>query len=72
MNKNCQKIKLKNTRFTNPTGLSDKGNYSTAYDIALLISFCLKNHLLKQIFKKKVYSCYAINEKLGQKRYKIL
>lgn len=68
MNRNCQKINLKNTRFSNPTGLADKGNYSTAHDMCKLISFCLKNHLLKQIFKKKVYTCYAINEKQGLKR----
>lgn len=61
MNKNCLKMKLKNTRFSNPTGLSDAGNYSTSHDMARLISFCLKNHLLSLIFKKKVYSCTAIN-----------
>lgn len=31
MNKNCHKIGLKKTQFTNPTGLTDSRNYSTAY-----------------------------------------
>lgn len=71
MNKNCYKIGLKNTRFTNPTGLSDIGNYSTARDLAKLIAFCMKNHLLSLIFKKKVYTCTAVNERLGLERYQI-
>lgn len=58
-------MKLKNTRFANPTGLSDVGNYSTASDLTKLIAFCLKNHLLRLIFKKKTYACTAVNEKLG-------
>lgn len=31
MNKNAQKIGLKKTQFSNPTGLTDTKNYSTAY-----------------------------------------
>lgn len=57
MNKNAHKMGLKKTNFINPTGLTDKSNYSTAHDISLLISFCLKNHLMRSIFKKKVYIC---------------
>jgi D-alanyl-D-alanine carboxypeptidase (penicillin-binding protein 5/6) len=47
MNKNCQKVGLKNTHFANPTGLSNSKNYSTAKDIATLTSYCLKNHTLR-------------------------
>lgn len=61
MNKNAHKMKLKRTQFSNPTGLTDTENYSTAEDIALLISFCLKNHLMRSIFKKKVYICEVKN-----------
>lgn len=57
MNKNCHKIGLKNTHFNNATGLSDKRNYSTAQDMALLTSHCLKNHTLRTIFKKKFHIC---------------
>lgn len=31
MNKNCHKIGLKKTQFSNPTGLTDCKNYSTAH-----------------------------------------
>jgi len=57
MNKMAHKIGLKKTNFSNPTGLSDPENYSTAQDIATMISFCMKNHLMRSIFKKKVYIC---------------
>lgn len=57
MNKMAHKIGLKKTNFSNPTGLSDPDNYSTAQDIATMISFCMKNHLMRSIFKKKVYIC---------------
>lgn len=69
MNKNCQKIGLKRTNFTNPTGLSDPKSYSTAHDVAILTSFCLRNHLLRTIFKKKSYICESKNEKMACTRY---
>jgi D-alanyl-D-alanine carboxypeptidase (penicillin-binding protein 5/6) len=61
MNKIAHKMGLKKTKFSNPTGLSDPNNYSTAHDIALMVSFCMKNHLMRSIFKKKVYICEAKN-----------
>lgn len=36
MNKYCRSLNLKNTKFINPTGLSNKYNKSTAIDIAKL------------------------------------
>lgn len=68
MNKNCHKIGLKSTYFANPTGLNNEKSYSTAKDMALLTSHCLKNHLLRTIFKKKLYICEAKNEKLATTR----
>jgi hypothetical protein len=57
MNKQVHKIGLKNTKFSNPTGLSNNQNYSTARDMAYLTAHCLKNHMLRLIFKKKIYKC---------------
>lgn len=68
MNKNAHKIGLKKTNFSNPTGLTDPNNYSTAYDMGLLVSYCLKNHLMRSIFKKKAYICEAKNEKMANSR----
>ncbi len=69
MNQNCHKIGLKDTHFTNPTGLSNCKNYSTAKDVALLTSHCLKNYILKTIFKTKYYTCEIKNNKLGYNKY---
>ena len=57
MNKNSYKIGLKNTRFANPTGLSNSKNFSTPRDMAFLTAHCLKNNILRDVFKKKLYVC---------------
>jgi hypothetical protein len=69
MNKNSQRVGLKDTHFANPTGLSNSKNYSTARDMAVLTSHCLKNHLMREIFRKKVYTCEVSNQKLAYTRY---
>ena len=43
MNEKAKKIGMNNTTFNNPSGLDeDKGNYSTAYDMAILTSYAMK------------------------------
>ena len=50
MNKKAKEIGMNNTTFNNPSGLdSDKGNYSTAYDMAILTSYAMKNEIYKEI-----------------------
>lgn len=43
MNKKAAEIGMKNTHFVTPSGLDDENHYSTAYDMALLMSEALKN-----------------------------
>lgn len=43
MNAKLQELNLKDTRFTNPSGMHDENHYSTAHDIALLMQYCVKN-----------------------------
>jgi D-alanyl-D-alanine carboxypeptidase (penicillin-binding protein 5/6) len=43
MNREAARLKLKNTNFTNPHGLSDKANHSSAFELARLCSHCMKN-----------------------------
>lgn len=46
MNQKAAEIGMKNTTFYNPHGLDEgdmKGNFSTAYDMALLTSYAMKN-----------------------------
>lgn len=57
MNKKANDLNLKNTVFNNPNGLDeDKGNYSTAYDMAIIMSEAMKNKDFRQIVKTKKYN----------------
>lgn len=56
MNNKAQEIGMKNSEFNNPSGLDeDKGNYSTAYDMAILTSYAMKLKEYKKIVKTKEY-----------------
>ncbi|HOQ01433.1 MAG TPA: D-alanyl-D-alanine carboxypeptidase family protein [Acetivibrio clariflavus] len=50
MNKKAHELKLKDTSFTNPTGLYDEAQYTTAYDLALLLRYALSNPAFDRIF----------------------
>lgn len=50
MNKKAKEIGMRNTVFNNPSGLdNEKGNYSTAYDMAILTSYAMSNDVFKKI-----------------------
>ncbi len=57
MNKKANQIGMKNTTFHNPHGLDEEsGNMSTAYDMAILTSYAMKNEDYKKIVGTKKYS----------------
>ena len=49
MNKKAKEIGMKNSSFANPHGLDNKNHYSTAYDMALLTKYAMKNEVFKTI-----------------------
>ena len=53
MNDKANKLGLKNTNFITPHGLDSEQHYSTAYDLALLTDYALKNDIFKQIVSTK-------------------
>ncbi len=56
MNNKASEIGMKNSTFNNPHGLDiDKGNYSTAYDMAILTSYAMKLNEYRIITKTKSY-----------------
>lgn len=55
MNKNVEKLNLENTHFANVVGLFDENNYSSAYDMAQILNYALKNKKFKQVFEAKEY-----------------
>lgn len=58
MNNKAQEIGMKNTTFVNPSGLDndDSGNYSTAYDMALLTRYAMQYDSYKEIVATKSYT----------------
>ncbi|ABN52403.1 MAG TPA: D-alanyl-D-alanine carboxypeptidase [Hungateiclostridium thermocellum] len=54
MNKKAQELEMKDTYFTNPTGLYDEKQYTTAYDLAVLIRYALtKSSTFNEMFSAK-------------------
>ena len=59
MNDKAQKLGMTNTIFKNPHGLEENdgsGNLSTSYDMALLMSYAMKNKTFRKITSTKIYS----------------
>ena len=57
MNQKAQQLNMRNSVFNNPSGLDEeKGNMSTAYDMALLTSYAMKNDIYKEITGTKKYT----------------
>lgn len=56
MNKKAEAIGLYNTHFQNALGTSEKGQYSTAEDIARLLQYAMKNERLKEIMNTASYT----------------
>jgi serine-type D-Ala-D-Ala carboxypeptidase (penicillin-binding protein 5/6) len=56
MNQKAREIGMRGTHFENPNGLDDhKDHYSTAYDMALLTRYAMKNKQYRKIVGTKVY-----------------
>ena len=49
MNKKAAEIGLDDTNFVTPSGLDAQGHYTTACDLAKLMSYCMENSLFRQI-----------------------
>lgn len=56
MNEKASELGLNDTHFTNPEGLHDKNQYTTAYDMALLLDYALDNGHFKAIFTKNEFN----------------
>lgn len=49
MNKKAQALGMKNTHFSNPSGLPSENHFSTAFDMALLGAFAIQNPRFSQM-----------------------
>lgn len=67
MNSMAKKIGMKNSLFHNPSGLDEETkNYTTAYDMALLMSYALKNEAFREIANCREYCPQIIS---GERLY---
>ena len=53
MNQKAQQLNLKHTHFVTPHGLDDENHYTTAYELAILTDYALKNEKFKEIVSTK-------------------
>lgn len=53
MNNKIAELKLKNTHFTNPSGIHNNNHYTTAYDLAIIMKYCMKNPTFRNISQQK-------------------
>lgn len=58
MNTTAAKLNMTNTHFTNPTGLYDENQYTTARDISLLIKYAISNPNFNKVFSVKARPWY--------------
>lgn len=56
MNKKAQELNLNNTHFESPHGLDSNEHYTTAYELALLSDYALKNSTFAKIVGTKTYT----------------
>jgi D-alanyl-D-alanine carboxypeptidase (penicillin-binding protein 5/6) len=68
MNILAQYLKLENTKFSNPHGLSDKQNKSTSNDLAYLCYYSMKNPDFRKIVRTTSYKCETYNTNMRLKR----
>lgn len=66
MNDLARKIGVKNTHFANTHGLDADGHYTTAYDLAVISAYALKNPIFKEIVSTKNIKIVNGN---GENRY---
>lgn len=62
MNQKAMEIGCLNTHFTNPSGIHDENHYSTAYDLALIGKYAMKNETFRNLSKKTFYQLPATNK----------
>ncbi|MBQ6885573.1 MAG: D-alanyl-D-alanine carboxypeptidase [Clostridia bacterium] len=59
MNKKAEELNLKDTHFTNASGLFNKEHYTTAEDMAVIIRAAMQNELCKKILSTYQYTTAA-------------
>lgn len=67
MNEKAKELGAENTNFVNPNGLHDDAHLSTAYDLAMIAKYAMKNSLFRDFVSTYQYTMAATN--LQETRY---
>jgi serine-type D-Ala-D-Ala carboxypeptidase (penicillin-binding protein 5/6) len=62
MNEKAVELGCKNTHFVNPNGIHDENHYSTAYDLALMGQYAMKNAIFRKIVSTTTYTLPITNK----------
>lgn len=68
MNEKAKEVGALNTHFTNPSGLPDENHVTTAYDLAMIAKYAMKNDTFSNIVKMYNYTIPPTNKK-NESRY---
>ena len=63
MNDKAKELGSTNTNFANPHGLHDENHYTTAADLAKIVTYAMKNETFREIIKTPRYEIPATNKK---------
>ncbi len=61
MNERAKQIGMNNTHFVTPSGLDDNNHYSTAYDMAILMTYALENEDFAELTAQKSVTVSFLN-----------
>lgn len=64
MNQKADRLNLKSTHFTNPIGLDHLDHYSTAFDLAILTKYALRNKDFRRIVQMPRATIKSVNGKV--------
>ena len=69
MNEKAAALGMTGTHFANPNGLPDENHYTTAGDMALIMSECIKNDTFRKIVSTTEYTVPATNKTAKERIY---
>jgi D-alanyl-D-alanine carboxypeptidase (penicillin-binding protein 5/6) len=69
MNQKAKEIGAMNTNYITPHGLDREGQYSTAYDLALITQYAFKNKLFCEIVATRSRTAYSVDGKIMHHLY---
>jgi len=62
MNAKAEELGLNDTHFANSTGDTDENHYTTVYDMAILLRYCLQNETFREIASTSEYTVAPTNK----------